>query len=59
LNAIEGQKNAKKGFDSPVDSPFELQLAFCLQQNLDKGGGVQKSLLEDQYFLVGFQPGPC
>jgi hypothetical protein len=42
-------KKREKGFDSPFDSPIELQLAVCLQQNLDKGG-VQKSLLEDQHF---------
>jgi len=54
LNPIRGQNNAKKGFDRSVDRPVELQLAFCLQQNLDKGGGVQKSLLEDQHFLVDF-----
>jgi hypothetical protein len=42
LSEIRGQNNAKKGFDSPVNSPFEWQLAFCLQQNVLMGGGVQK-----------------
>jgi len=42
LNAIRGQKNAKKGFDRSVDRSVELQLAVCLQQNLDKGGGCKK-----------------
>jgi hypothetical protein len=51
--------NAKNGFDRSVDRPVELQLALCLQQNLAKGVGVQKSLLEDQHFLLGFQPGLC
>ena len=49
--------NAKKGFDRSVDSPVELQLAFCLQQNLDKGGGVGKKLLYGKHFFAGFQPG--
>ena len=42
MNAIRGQKKVKKGLDRSVDRPFELQLAFCLQQNLDKGGGGAK-----------------
>jgi hypothetical protein len=52
LSEIRGQNNAKKGFDNPVDSPFEWQLAFCLQQNVLMGGGVQKSLREDQHFRL-------
>jgi hypothetical protein len=50
MNVIRGQNNAKKGFDRSVDRSVELQLAVCLQQNLDKGGGGAKSLLEDQHF---------
>jgi hypothetical protein len=59
LNAIRGQKNAKKGFDRSVDRPVEWRFAFCLQQNLDKGVGVQKSLLDEQHSLSGFQPRLC
>ena len=51
--------NEKKGFDRSVDRPVELQLAFCLQQNLDKGGGGAKNLLDDKHFLSGFQPSLC
>ena len=40
----------KRGFDSPVDTPFGWQLAFCLQQNDLMGGGVGKKLLEDKHF---------
>jgi hypothetical protein len=50
LIAIQGRKNAKEGFRPVGHRSVELQLAFCLQQNLDKGGGVQKSLLDDQRF---------
>jgi hypothetical protein len=31
---IEALKNAKKGFDRSVDSPVELGLGFCYQQNV-------------------------
>jgi len=51
LNAIRGQKNAKKGFNRSVDRPVELQLAFCLQQNLDKGGGGAKKFTRGSTFF--------
>jgi hypothetical protein len=31
LNAIRGQKNAKRGFDRLVDKPVEWQFTLCLQ----------------------------
>jgi hypothetical protein len=39
LNAIRGQKNAKKGLRPFGHRPVEWQFAFCLQQNRTKGGG--------------------
>jgi len=44
LNAIRGQKNAKKGFDRSVDRPVECHFAFCLPQKWLKGVGWSKKL---------------
>lgn len=55
MNAIRGQKNAKRGFDRSVDRPVEWRFAFCLQQNRRRGVGGGKRLLDDQHFLADFR----
>jgi hypothetical protein len=42
LNAIDSRNEGKKELRQAFDSPFELRLGFCLQQNILKGGGVGK-----------------
>jgi hypothetical protein len=54
---IRGQKSAKKGFQPLGDRPVELQLALCLQQNLDKGGGGAKKFTRGSTFFSWISAG--
>jgi hypothetical protein len=40
LSPIRPLKNAKKGFDRPVDRSVELHFGLCLQQSVYGGVGV-------------------